>query len=360
MARRCLRLDRCELSRWCGPAGIIELARGVERLRCRRRHRRRADIVTATRVVVAFIARAFVKAACAGGTRGCTGTVAFTTAVTTTTTTTSTAPRPASGALAAIALGTLLLAIALLRRCAGGIDHVHFARHRCDDRSGGGDLLARFLWFAILTGRSRFARFAGLARLARRARLLRLALALLAAVAPRLALARSTFATLALTLATITTSATRSLVTTRLLLGLRTVRLVAPGFGAATRLARSTLGTVLAPRFVARATFAAAFAATTAIPAVAATIAATAAFIAIAVMTRSITLDFLAAASAARGRRRLRLGRALVAGEPAPHPHQHVVARSEDRCGNDHRGSRDGDRGGPRPREPRAGQECSG
>ena len=154
-----------------------------------------SSVVAATRVVTTVNARAFVEAAFASRTcRSGAGTVAFATAVTTTTTTTATATRPASGTLAAIALGTLLLPVAH-RRCGGcGVDHVHVAGNRCDDRGNGGGLLTRFLRLAILTRRPRFTRLARFARLARRTRLLRLALALLAAVTARLALARAAFA----------------------------------------------------------------------------------------------------------------------------------------------------------------------
>ena len=81
--------------------------------------------------------------------------------------------------------------------------------------------------------------------------MLRLALALLAAFTTRLALARAAFAALALTLTTITTSATRAFVTTRLL-RLHATLLVATRFAAAGRLARTrcTVSTVLATRFV--------------------------------------------------------------------------------------------------------------
>jgi hypothetical protein len=77
------------------------------------------SVVAAARNVTTFTTRAFVEAAFAS--RTCSNgasTVAFATPVTTTTTPPPTATRPASGALAAIALGTLLLPITH-RRCAG-------------------------------------------------------------------------------------------------------------------------------------------------------------------------------------------------------------------------------------------------
>ena len=205
------------------------------------RSRGGASVIAATRVVTTFATRAFVDAAFAGCTRCSTGNVAFGTAFATTTTTTSTATRPASGTLAAIALGTLLLPVTQ-RRCGGcGVAQIQVARDGCDDRGCGDPLLTRFLRLAVLTRRARFAGLARWARLARRTRLLRLALALLAAYTTRLALARAAFValTLALALATVTTSATRAFVTSRrrLLLGLRPAGLVAPRFGAAGRLA---------------------------------------------------------------------------------------------------------------------------
>jgi hypothetical protein len=71
---------------------------------------REASAVVATRVVSTCTTRTFVEVAFAGSARGSAGTVAFTT-LTATATTTATATRPASGALAAIPLGTLLLAV---------------------------------------------------------------------------------------------------------------------------------------------------------------------------------------------------------------------------------------------------------
>ncbi len=87
-------------------AGCVELARGTERLRSWRE----AGIVAATRFVTSCTSRTFVEVAFADGARGSAGTVAFTT-LTATAATTATATRPASGALAAIALGALLLAV---------------------------------------------------------------------------------------------------------------------------------------------------------------------------------------------------------------------------------------------------------
>jgi hypothetical protein len=101
-----------------GGRGGRELARSVERLR-RRRSRRVASAcgVAATRVVATFTttARAFVEPAFAIGTCGSAGTVAFAT-LTAAATTAATATRTAPGTLAAIALWTLLLAVAQ-RRC---------------------------------------------------------------------------------------------------------------------------------------------------------------------------------------------------------------------------------------------------
>jgi len=72
--------------------------------------RREASVVAAPRVVSTCTTRTFVDDAFAGSAHGSAGTVAFTT-LTATATATATATRPASGALAAIALGTLLLAV---------------------------------------------------------------------------------------------------------------------------------------------------------------------------------------------------------------------------------------------------------
>jgi len=80
------------------------------------RSRRAANAVAATRVVSACTTRAFIEVACAGSACSRAGNIAFATTITATATTTATATRPASGALAAIALGTLLLAVAQ-RRC---------------------------------------------------------------------------------------------------------------------------------------------------------------------------------------------------------------------------------------------------
>lgn len=285
---RCFRSgDRRECTRRFGPFGFFELARGIQRLLSRRE----ASVVAATRVVSTCTTRTFVDDAFAGSAHGSAGTVAFTT-LTATATATATATRPASGAFAAIALGTLLLAVTH-RRCDWRIGGVHVVRNGCDDRSGRCDLLTRFLRLAVFTRRPRFA------RLARRTRLLRLALALLAAFTTRLALTRAAFAALTLTLASVATSATRTFVTTGLL-RLRSTLLVAPWFVAADRLAGRAVGTVFAACFVTRATFTAALAATASISTVASvatTIAATAAFAAIAVMARTITFAVLAAAT---------------------------------------------------------------
>jgi hypothetical protein len=74
------------------------------------RSRRDVSEVAATRVVTPCTTRTLVEVAFAGSARCSAGTVAFTT-LTATATTTATATRPASGALAAIPLGTLLLAV---------------------------------------------------------------------------------------------------------------------------------------------------------------------------------------------------------------------------------------------------------
>jgi hypothetical protein len=94
-----------------GRAWRVELARGSQRLRSRRE----ASIVAATRIVSTRTTRTFVKDAFAGSARGRAGTVAFTSLAATATTTTA-ATRPASGALAAITFGTLLLAVTHRRR----------------------------------------------------------------------------------------------------------------------------------------------------------------------------------------------------------------------------------------------------
>jgi hypothetical protein len=80
------------------------------------RSRRAACVVAATCVVTACTTRAFVEVAFAGSACGSAGTIAFATTITATATTTATATRPASGALATITLGALLLAVAH-RRC---------------------------------------------------------------------------------------------------------------------------------------------------------------------------------------------------------------------------------------------------
>ena len=69
-----------------------------------------------TRRFTTFATRAFVEAAFAGSNCCSAGAVAFAATITTTATATATATRPTSGALAAIALGTLLLSITH-RRC---------------------------------------------------------------------------------------------------------------------------------------------------------------------------------------------------------------------------------------------------
>ncbi len=96
--------------RRCGTIEVERARFGRTRWFIARRGRV-ASAVTATRFVTTFTTRALVEAACAGRTRGSAGNVAFGTAFTTTTTTTATATRPAPGALAAITLGTLLLAV---------------------------------------------------------------------------------------------------------------------------------------------------------------------------------------------------------------------------------------------------------
>ncbi len=80
------------------------------------RSRPGASLVAATRVVTTFATRAFVEVAFAGSTCGSAGTIALATAITAPATATATATRPAAGPLAAITLGTLLLAVAH-RRC---------------------------------------------------------------------------------------------------------------------------------------------------------------------------------------------------------------------------------------------------
>lgn len=111
---RCFRNPGCrEFTRRFRPVRFIELARCVERLRCRRV----ASVVAPARNLTNVTARAFVDAAFAGRTcNSGASTVAFATAVTTTTATPPTATRAASGTLAAVALGTLLLPITH-RRC---------------------------------------------------------------------------------------------------------------------------------------------------------------------------------------------------------------------------------------------------
>jgi len=76
------------------------------------RSRGEASIVAATRIVATCNTRAVVEVAFAGSTCGGAGTIAFATTLTATATTTAPATRSASGALAAIALGTLLLTVA--------------------------------------------------------------------------------------------------------------------------------------------------------------------------------------------------------------------------------------------------------
>src|SRR5512137_1560140 len=138
--------------------------------------------VTATRVVSEVTARALVEAAVSGRPRRtCGSAVAFAAAVATTATTPAATTRPPSGALAAIALGTLLLPVAQLRRCGHSIDHVHVAGNRRHDCGNGGQLLASLLRLAIVTRRSRFTRLARFTRGSRLLRRLWLALALRAA-----------------------------------------------------------------------------------------------------------------------------------------------------------------------------------
>ena len=86
--------------------GFIELAWGVERLR----RRRAASGFAATRVVATSTARTFIDVTVADCARGSACGVAFTTLITTAATT-ATATRPASGALATITLGALLLTV---------------------------------------------------------------------------------------------------------------------------------------------------------------------------------------------------------------------------------------------------------
>ena len=122
--------DRRECTRRFRPAGFFELARCFQRLLSRRE----ASVVAAPRVVSTCTTRTFVDDAFAGSAHGSAGTVAFTT-LTATATATATATRPASGAFAAIALGTLLLAVTH-RRCDWRIGCVHVVRNGCDDCSG--------------------------------------------------------------------------------------------------------------------------------------------------------------------------------------------------------------------------------
>ena len=76
------------------------------------RSRRPASVVAATGVVTTCATRALVEVAFAGSA----GTMVFATTINATATTTTTATRPASGTLATITLGTLLLAVAHRRR----------------------------------------------------------------------------------------------------------------------------------------------------------------------------------------------------------------------------------------------------
>ena len=228
---------------------------------------------------------------------------------------------------------------------------IHVARHRGHDDRGcrgllGAGLQLRLTLFtrrAWLTG---LARFAGLAW---RTLLLLLALTLLAlrrlsALASRLAVARAVVAATTLTF-----------VTAWLLLWLLLLLL---GLVVASRLlvAAAAFGAILAPGLVARAALAAAFAAAIAtaasVPAIATavtatTIPVTAVAVTVTIVTRPITVGFERPSATRTVRCRcFRFRRTLVAGDPAPGAHEHVVAWAELRHDDRSDGRRSGDRCG--------------